>query len=111
MAIIIKTINPSDLLSSIRHEIENKKIVTWSFDNDGDFTHTPEQWIYKAWLRPKIYQGELRFGLVPRKDIKISTVVYSVYHGRFIEMLLDHFDKKFVTAAATSQKDYPDSFD
>ncbi len=110
MAIIIKTNAPSSLLDAIKKEIDEGKIETWSYDSDGDFTHTPEQWKFKAWLRPKIYNGELRFGILKNNKVDLSTVVYGVYHGRFIEMLLNHFDQKFSTALATAQKTEPDSF-
>ncbi|HEY6230816.1 MAG TPA: hypothetical protein VIW64_06115 [Pyrinomonadaceae bacterium] len=110
MAIIVKTSSASELLKAIRKAIENKKIETWSYDSDGDFTHTPDQWNKKAWLRPKVYIGELRFGILAPQDTKMSTYIYGVYHGRFIEMLLSHFDSDFTTANATAQKTEPDIF-
>ena len=110
MAIIIKTNTPSNLLAAIKKEIDEGKIQTWSYDSEGDFTHTPEQWEFDAWLRPKIYNGELRFGILKNKNINLSTVIYGVYHGRFIEMLLSHFDNKFTTVQATAQKADPDNF-
>ncbi len=110
MAVIVSTSNPTDLLNAIRTAIEEDEIVTWSYDSDGDFTHTPDQWAFKAWLRPEIRAGELRFGILERTDQKLSTVIYAVYHGRFIEMLLSHFDKRFTNAVATAQKTEPDSF-
>jgi hypothetical protein len=110
MALIIKTTNPSALLVLIKQQIDNKKIETWAYDSDGDFTHTPDQWKLKAWFKPVIYKEELRFGILGPKNIELSTVIYGVYHGRFIEMLLSHFDKNFSDAIATSQKTIPDNF-
>lgn len=110
MAIIIKTKNPSGLLKSIKSKIDDKKIDTWSYDSDGDFTHTPDQWKNKAWLRPKVYSGELRFGILGVKNEKLKTFTYGLFHGRFIEMLLNHFDSEFSEANATSQKTEPDNF-
>ena len=40
----------------------------------------------------------------------MSTVIYGVYHGRFIEMLLNHFDNRFTTVQATPHKTEPDNF-
>ena len=54
MAIIIKTNNPSGLLKAIYKAIDDKEIETWIYDADKDFTHTPDQWKNKAWLRPKV---------------------------------------------------------
>ena len=102
MAIIVKTENPSQLLSKIKASIREEKIVTWEVDSDGDFTHVPEQWKHKAWLCPKITEDTLNFNILGTKSKSISTVVYGVYHGRFIEMLLSHFDKSFSSARATA---------
>jgi len=102
MAIIINTPNPEELLRSIKKSIDIKNIETWSYDSDGDFTHTPEQWKFNAWLRPKFTSNELQFGILGRNDVKLSTYNYGVYHGRFIEMLLNHFDNQFTDVFATA---------
>lgn len=102
MAIIVITKNPEDLLVLIKKAIEQKKIDTWSFDKDGDFFHNTEQWASKAWLRPNVYEEKLVFNTIPPKDKHISSVVYAVYHGRFIEMLLSHFDEFFEKASASA---------
>lgn len=110
MAVIIKTTNPSGLLASIKKSIDTKKIETWSYDSDGYFTHTPEQWKFKAWFKAKEYQGELRFGIFAPKDTNMSKMIYGLYHGRFIEMLLIHFDTDFSDVMATAQQTEPDYF-
>jgi hypothetical protein len=110
MAIVIKTKNPSALLNAIYKAIDDKKVETWSYDADKDFTHVPDQWRNKAWLRPKVNIGELRFGILGQKDVKMSELIYGVFHGRFIEMLLTHFDNDFTDASATAQKAEPDNF-
>jgi hypothetical protein len=86
MAIIVKTNNPGALLKTIISAIDNNDIETWEYDGDGDFIHTPDQWKGLAWLRPKTYLGELRFGNFRAENVEMSNVVYGVYHGRFIEM-------------------------
>lgn len=101
MSLSIKTTNPLGLLESIKKAIDEKTIETWSYDSEGDFTHTPEQWNKKAWLRPKVEAGELRLIIVSPKDTKLTKVVSGIYHGRFIEMLGMHFESKFTTATAT----------
>ena len=110
MAIIIKCDNPARLLKKIKLAIDNDEVETWSYDEDGDFTHTPAQWKYEAWLEPHIHTGELRFGILRRKDIVLTDYIYGVYHGRFIEMLLNHFDEEFIIAYATAHKTVPDNF-
>ena len=39
MAIFVQTDNPTRLVQDIKSYIDDKKIVTWMYDDDGDFTH------------------------------------------------------------------------
>src|SRR5262245_3099556 len=110
MAIIITNADPEALLKKIYKAIDDGKVKTWSYDKDKDFGHTAEQWKGKAWLRPKVYKNELRLGILGQKETKLSNLVYAEYHGKFIEMLLAHFDSDFGHAIATSQKTEPDNF-
>lgn len=102
MALIVKTSNPHGLLTEIKKAIDTKSIQTWSYDSEGDFTHTPEQWQFKGWMTPKVYQGELHFGFLGHRDVVTTKLIYAVYHGRLAEMLLNHFDDKFSNVQATS---------
>jgi hypothetical protein len=103
MAIEVKTSTPKWLLDAIKKAIDEGKTETWEYDADGDFTHKPEQWRNKAWLSPQVSAGALNFGIIGTKRGGVSKLVYGVYHGRFIEMLLSHFDDDFSTASATAQ--------
>jgi len=109
MAVRITTSQPSALLSAIKKAIDEKRVETWSYDSDGDFTHTPIQWYRKAWLRPSIQAGALVLNVLNPKGVNLSKEVYGVYHGRFIEMLLAHFDQSFTTADATAAASIADS--
>jgi hypothetical protein len=102
MAIEVVTARPAALLSSIKKGIDENKIQTWAYDADGDFTHSAQQWNRQAWLRPSIQSGMLMFGIIAPKGKTISTEVYGIYHGRFIEMLLAHFDSSFSDATASA---------
>ncbi len=110
MAIIVNTSRPKELLSDIKKAIDDKKIDTWEYDKDGDFTHSPIQWKRKAWLRPHIERNELRFGILKPKGSQPTTILYGVYHGRFIEMLLNHFETEFTTVLATALVSEPDVY-
>ena len=92
-------------MNGIKSAIDGGKIDTWTCDSKGDFTHSPEQWKHKAWLRPVVASGSLIFGLVGESDIDMTKVIYAVYHGRFTEMLLTHFDDDFSAASSTAQKE------
>ena len=110
MAIIIKTDDPRALLDAIKRAIDRDDVIAWEYDESDDFTHASDQYGDKAWLRPKLYDNELRFGILGRNESPLSDIEYGVFHGRFIEMLLTHFDKRFTTALATAAKTEPDKF-
>jgi hypothetical protein len=102
MAVIVKTATPKTLLAAIKKAIDSGDVETWSYDLDGDFTHTATQWNRRAWLRPRVGDGGLVFNILPPRKRAVSRVVYGIYHGRFIEMLLNHFDRKLKEASATA---------
>lgn len=96
MALHFKTATPNKLLNAYRKAIDDGHVSTWSYDKDGDFTHTAEQWNRKAWLRPRVHaETELVLNILTPKETKLSSVVYAVYHGRFIESMLRHCDSLF----------------
>ena len=100
MAIYIETDDPQGLLEEIRRKIEDQTIKTWTIDADGDYSHV-SQWKDRAWM--KSYPGERRisFGIIGRKDENMTKMVYGIYHGRFSEMLLTHFDTSIKTLELT----------
>lgn len=102
MSIYVKTSNPRGLLQDIKKEIDSGAIDTWSYDWDGDFTHTPEQWKYRAWLRPVFEGDRLKFSFIWSKNYRTTKMLYAIYHWRYIEMLLAHFDKIIQDATATA---------
>jgi hypothetical protein len=102
MAVIVKTEDPQRLLAAIKRAIDDGDIATWTYDEDGDFTHTRPQWSNRAWLHPRVREDGLVFNIVPPHARSISRTVYGIYHGRFIEMLLNHFDERFTEAWATA---------
>lgn len=102
MALYFKTNDPQKLLNEFEKAIKEERVITWSRDIDGDFTHTPDQWKNRAWLRPKIELGQLKFIIIKPNNIPISSEVYAVYHGRFIESMLFHCDKFFSDGIASA---------
>lgn len=101
MAITVTSSAPQALLAAILKAIKDGHVDTWQF-KDGYFTHSPSQWRGKAWLKPSIANGTLALNIVHSQDQNVSTEAYAVYHGRFIEMLLAHFDKMFDSARSSA---------
>ena len=101
MSIFVKTNTPGLLVENIKKKISDKLIDTWIVDSDGDFTHNTDEWRYRAWIRPKIEEGRVVFYIVCRNDRNLSVTEYAIYHGRFVEMILTHFDKECDTIETT----------
>lgn len=113
MAIIIHTENPSILLDKIYDGIESKRVERWAVLSDGRVTYSKLLWKNEAFLKPQIWveESELRFGLIKRKDRKhVSTKLYTLFHTKFVEMLLTYFENDFISVAVTAMKTEPDIF-
>ncbi|GGZ05292.1 hypothetical protein [Novosphingobium colocasiae] len=109
MAIHFKTTTPKKLLATYKKAIDDEHIETWSYDGEGDFTHTAPQWFEKAWLRPKITDGsELVFYILAPRETKLTSAEYAIYHGRFIESFLLHCDTLFYEACASAMPENGD---
>lgn len=103
MSVNFPTSTPNNLLSAFKKTIDDKRVVTWSYDSAGDFTHAVEQWKNKAWFRPEVKSGQLIFWIIRPQGLKVSSEVYAIYHGRMIESMLAHFDKDFTSGVASAQ--------
>jgi hypothetical protein len=103
MAIHVYTDDARGLLDALYALIDEGYIQTWGYDWEGDFTHA-DQWRYGAWLIPDAKSNELTLNILVSRDVRgaISTEVYALYHGRFIETLLayvkDRFDRILCSA-------------
>lgn len=112
MAVHFKTKTPKKLLSAFKAAVDSGQVRTWKYDEDGDFTHTADQWINKAWMRPKIVDGQdLIFHILAPREVPVSSPVYAIYHGRVIESFLSHCDQLFETAYASALPEIMDVVD
>lgn len=111
MALFVETSDRANLLALIYEAIGKKNqkggIATWEIDSRNYFTHTTadNQWKDEAYFQPVLPKDEpniLKFCLIKPPTKNISTRVYSMYHGRFAEMLLAHFDKEFTKIVTTA---------
>jgi hypothetical protein len=109
MAINLITDTPNKLLATFKKAIDEGHVVTWSYDKDGDFTHTATQWKGQAWLRPSVVEKErLVLNIIRPQNSKVSLEVYAIYHGRFIESMLAHCNQLFTSGRATASPDGTD---
>lgn len=111
MAIVITTTSPDQLLAAIREAIAEDRVRTWECDDDGDFTHSAEQWKNRAWLHPTVRGERLMFTMLPPKESEITVSVYAIYHGRFVEMILRHFDQLFSEVECSALGRFEDVLD
>jgi hypothetical protein len=103
MALLFKTNVPQALLNDFKKKIDEGHVVTWSYDKDGDFTHTPDQWRNQAWMRPSIDLGGLKFNILGNAKKITTKAVYGVFHGRLVESMATHCDDRFTEAVTTSR--------
>lgn len=100
--LVLTTPYPEELLAGLRRAVDAKKIDGWSCDADGDYTYESPAWRGKAFLRPVVTAGALQFVLLGQQNAVMAKATYGVYLGRFIEMLLAHFDERFSALTATA---------
>jgi hypothetical protein len=105
MAVRAMTSDAQRLLDKIKEQIDEGHIDTWAYDGAGDFTHTPDQWKNKAWLRPQVEDDRLRLRILKPKKKGLPREVFAVYQGRYIEMLIKHAPNLFTDARATPNPD------
>ena len=98
------------LVSRIIKMIDNDVIDTWTYDNDKDFTHVG-QWANKAWFTYEYKIGQVKFSLLGRKSVDMTLMEYAVYHGRFVELLLNHFPKDILELRVTKPLEDPSDCD
>lgn len=94
MAIYVTTENPLELYKKIGNAINAGEIETWKIDDNKLLTHATStgQWERAAWFGCKLEDGLAIFFIVGRNDRAMTIEEYAIYHGRFLEMLLSHFD-------------------
>ena len=103
MAIYINTDNPQRFVRRIRELVREDEISAWALDEDNDFTHTSPQWGGRAWIHPVIEEDRVVFAIIGSLSEPITRLIYSIYMGRFLECLLMHMDRYFISAKISSR--------
>lgn len=91
MAIFVEAKAPDKLLGAIKNTIECDMSSKWLCDSDGDFTSINDGMAGQAWFHPYELQDFLAFGIMGRKDVKLSNLVFTKYHSEFLNFLLLNF--------------------
>jgi hypothetical protein len=101
MAIYVTTTKAKSMLK----KMQSSELNTWGINKKGEFTHTTssEQYNKEAWFVPEIIDSGICFRLITHKDYPLSQGIYSVYHGRFIQMLFHNFNEYFDNIEATAK--------
>lgn len=102
MSVFFETSDPSGLLAAFKKAIRDGHIDTWGVDSDGDFTHTPDQWNKKAWLRPQVFSSGLMMRFIGREKVPATREDFAVFQGRFIESMTVHCYHLFRMARASA---------
>lgn len=105
MALYIRTSDPQRLFNSINKAIENRDIVTWSRDDEGDYTIEREQWKFKAWMRPRIESGRLVVAIIQSRKYPLTTELYGIFHGRFVSTIVAHFSSQITHIGVSPNPD------
>lgn len=102
--LVVETSTPKKLLRDLKGAVSCGKIRVWDRDEEGDFTHTATQWGDKAWLRPIVSVGKLKFKMMRPRLARTTKAVYTFYQAHFAQMLLYHFGDRFSKLTLTPQK-------
>lgn len=100
MAILLRTNHPEALIDGFRKKIDSNQITSWKYDEDGDFVFTGEGVV--AWMRPVILLNRVDFYIIGRNDIEMSLKEYAMFHGHFVEVLLNFFPEDCKSMLVTS---------
>ena len=99
-------ISPRGLsVAELNNKIQHISLETWLCDIDGDLTYNSPQWLNEAWFHPRVERNKLIYGIIGRRDSRMTKHVYAVFHARFIEMLLSNFDKEIASIQCSSLAD------
>jgi hypothetical protein len=94
------TTTPQQLINAINKALTDGDLRTWkkvqNSNNETLYTHTPEQWVEKALIKPTAQKDRALFK-IKWWDIKEepSIEIKGYYIGRFTEILMVHFRNYF----------------
>ena len=101
---VITKDSPKILINKLNAYINSKGTNTWKIDKDGDYVLCVPDYQYKAWMTiDKTFEDRaFNVCIIESKKNPMTKIIYSVYHCRFAEMLLESFDLDIVNVEITS---------
>lgn len=91
---VITNDSPQKLIDKLNAYINSKSTNTWKIDDDGDYVLCIADYQYQAWMTIDDRYEEHAFNvcIIESKKNPMTKKIYSVYHCRFAELLLECFD-------------------
>jgi hypothetical protein len=113
MSVLFSTTVPKALLTKFDQRIAQTaatgKITTWEKHPDGvHYTHKAQAWKGKAYLKPIIENGGLRFAIYRPQGKSVDRVTFAYYEGHLIETFINHFSADYTNAQASPSADSKD---
>lgn len=101
------TANPQELVEAINMEMKDGKLKTWErkFNavNETIYNHNTEAWSDKVMIKPFVGKDRVSFRTTYWTGKEAPTDAQRGYViGRFVELLMVHFNKRFSRLEITS---------
>lgn len=109
MSVIVKTSTPNALMRSLKEDITDGVHAGWEVDSDGDLTLSSAPAGNRAWLRPRIGEGQVVFNVLSAQNERMSSQTYAMYHSKLVHLLLLHYDERFESASCSALPTKKDS--
>lgn len=108
MSLIVTAKKPGEFYAKMKRYLLYQIISNWELLPNGllSMTEPPKDGV--AFFRGEIRRDELHFGIVSADKLVLLPEVYSYYHSRLVEMLLDHFENDFTGIYVSSKRSFPD---
>ena len=104
---VITKDSPQELINKLNAYINSKSTNTWKIDEDGDYVLCIADYQYKAWMTIEREYNKKTFNvcIIESKKNPMTKRIYSVYHCKFAEFLLEYFDCDIECVEITSMLD------
>lgn len=101
---VTTNVSPQILIDKLNDYINSKSNGIWKIDGDGDYVLCIADYQYKAWMTidKRIEKWAFNVCIIESTKNPMTKRIYSVYHCRFAEMLLECFDIDIENVKITS---------